>query len=107
MKIMVATAVVAVAGQSLAGERENALSHIAQAMAVAQLCPHLEVDSTMASLVAVSHDVDIGRDKQELLVQIRNQMAPWKGKPTEAACVAGLMLYGPGGANVPGLIREK
>lgn len=90
-----------------AGARENALNHIAQAMAGAQMCDRIELNTGTIAAIAYVHGVDIARDSQELTTQVRNQMAPFQGQDPELACVGVLMLYGPDGMNVPGLVREK
>ncbi|TRL35518.1 hypothetical protein [Rhizobium straminoryzae] len=92
---------------AVAGPRENALNHIAQVVAINQLCPSLEPQTGPIALMATRFGIDFKRDETELRTQVLNQMAPWTGQPTESACIAGLMLYGPNGANVPGLLKQK
>lgn len=95
------------AGAAVAGERENALNHIAQVIAVSQLCDKVTLNTTMIALLAARFGVDFERDKIELATQIANQSKPWKAEPNEAICGAGVYLYGPNGQNVPGLLALK
>jgi hypothetical protein len=94
-------------GTAIAGERENALSHIAQALAVTRLCPTADVVRGAMLTVAVANGVDFERDEHELLFQVADQAKAFKGLAPEAACAAGKALYGPGGANVPGLLQFR
>jgi hypothetical protein len=95
------------AAVALGGERENALSHIAQAFAVTKLCPQAEIVNGPMLILAAAYGVDFERDKQELLLEIADQVSAFKGQAPEVACVAGQALYGPGGANVPGLLQFR
>lgn len=83
------------------------MRHLAQVMAIVNLCPKVEMKSTAMALVAVGYDVDLTRDGDAIRAIVHEQMAPWKDKDPEAACVAGMMLYGPEGQNVPGLLDWK
>jgi hypothetical protein len=108
MKLLVAAfAASLLASAAFAGERENAENHIAQVIAVTKLCPKLAPNSAMLALVAVRYNIDFDRDQAELMKLVVEQIAPWKGKPEDAACAAGLMLYGPDGANIKDLVRVK
>ncbi|MBV5268726.1 MAG: hypothetical protein JZU55_00880 [Afipia sp.] len=89
-----------------AGARETALNHLAQVFAAQKLCPSLEVNQGLALLIAAKFDVDFERDQTELLKQVADQAAPWKGNE-DAACVAGLLLYGPKGSSIPDLLKMK
>lgn len=92
------------AGSALAGEKENAIRHIAQVMATTHLCPKVEMNSTAMTLIAAGYGVDLSRDADAIRAIAREQMAAWQGKDADAACVAGMMLYGPDGQNIPGLL---
>lgn len=92
---------------ALAGARENALSHIAQALAVTKLCPQAELVRGAMVMVAVANGVDFERDQQELLLQVAGQAKAFQGQAPEVACAAGKALYGPDGANVPGLLQFR
>ncbi|WP_439604525.1 hypothetical protein [Shinella sp.] len=97
----------ALASQASAGEKDNAMRHIAQVMAITNLCSTVEMNSTAVTLVAMGNGVDLSRDGDTIRNLAREQMAPWQGKDAEAACVAGMLLYGPDGQNVPGLLDWK
>lgn len=94
------------AGSTMAGPKENALHHFAQAIAAAKLCPRLSVNEKMIAAAAVFHDIDMKASEPALQEDIRSQMQEFSGKDPELACIAGLMLYGPTGTNVPGLLSE-
>ncbi len=90
-----------------AGAKKNALHHFAQAIAAANLCSRIEVNEEMIALAAVYNHIDMKAEEAALQADIRDQMQAFSGKDPELACMAGLMLYGPNGSNVPGLVRER
>ena len=102
-----AASLIAAGGAYAGGPRDNALSHIAQVIATAQLCPDLEANDIMVGQIARHFDIDFDRDRGELLKMVDLQMLPWRGKPPGFACSAGYTLYGPSGADVPGLLMKR
>lgn len=112
MKRLVAAVAVflATAGGACAVDAEaraNVMQHIAQAMAAQEICDRLEAQKGMITFLGVSYGIDFKVDGDELLRLTREQMRSMEGRSKDAACVAGLVLYGPDGQNVPGLLREK
>lgn len=106
-RMMIAAAAALFALPAFADERANVLKHFAQALAVAKLCDKVEVADGQAAVIAVAYGIDLNEHRSELLAEAQRQMAPWSGKGADAACVAGMLLYGPDGENVPGLLRWK
>lgn len=94
---------------SLTENQKNALNHIAQAQAAADICPKIETNDMMMAFIMQGFGLDFSDAtvKAVFLEKYRQQMAPWKGVNPDAACVAGLFLYGPNGENVKGLVRMK
>ncbi|MCF1472646.1 hypothetical protein GOZ93_16945 [Agrobacterium vitis] len=106
--IITACAVVAChATAAYADPRENALHHIAQAIAGAQICDRIELNEGIVAAIAYVHGVDIARDKEEIMAQVRDHLAAMKKTSPEIGCAAALLLYGPKGLNVPDMLREK
>lgn len=94
-------------GPAHAGERENALRHIAQAIAVEKMCTKLATNSGLLILMAVRFGIDFERDQAELLKVAAEAMEPYRDKAEDVACIAGALLYGPNGQNVPDLVKWK
>lgn len=95
------------AGAVDAEARANVMRHIAQAMAAQQICDRIEAQKGTITFLGVSYGIDFKADGDELLRLTREQIQSMEGRSKEAACIAGLVLYGPKGQNVPGLLREK
>lgn len=103
--IWIAAVLAALSGTTaLAADRDGAVKDIAQVVAASQLCPKLHVNQVSVVLLARAHGIDFDRDQKELMAEVARQAKPWKDKSADAACVAGVMLYGPTGTNVPGLV---
>lgn len=90
-----------------AAGRQDAVKDIAQVVAASQICQKLEVNKIGIVLLARTNGIDFDRDQPELMKEVAQQAAPWQGKSADAACVAGMLLYGPNGTNVPGLLDFK
>ena len=103
---LVAVGLVLGAGYAHADKGENARKHIAQVLAVASMCPQLEANFVMLSLIGTANGVDLQRDADAIKEEAVRQKEPWRGKEGES-CAAGLTLYGPNGMNVKGLLKEK
>ena len=96
-----------IAPQSFAGNRENAMHHIAQVMAAASLCHSIEPQTTLLALVATGNGIDMERDQPKMLDEALRLKASMANFPEDAVCSSALALYGPGGLNVSGLVRKK
>ncbi|WP_029554796.1 hypothetical protein [Xanthobacter sp. 91] len=97
------------AAASLTQKQKNALGHIAQAQAAADICPKLETNDLVMAVIMQGFGLDFSDAtvKSAFLEKYKEQIAPWKGVNPDAACIAGLLLYGPNGENVKGLVRLK
>jgi hypothetical protein len=97
------------AAQALSSELQAALNHVGQVMAGEVVCPRVAASQSSLALIIVGHGGNLADPAQAQIVKdkARETVAAWKGKDTDAACAAVLMLYGPRGANVPGLVRAK
>jgi hypothetical protein len=106
--LVVAAAIVAACvGPALAGARENAIKNIAQVFAATKICSRVEINRGPMLLAFSYYNIDFDREQNEVLAEVARQVAPWVGKPEDAACMAVLALYGPNGVNVRGLLKEK
>lgn len=103
---LVAVGLVLGVGYAHADKSENARKHIAQVLAVASMCPQLEANFVMLSLVSAANGIDLQRDADAIKEEAMRQKEPWRGKEAES-CAVGLFLYGPTGTNVKGLLKEK
>lgn len=90
-----------------AGAKENAMHHFAQAMAAAEMCDRLEVNFELMAATGLLLGIDPTRDRAKLLADASDQLDKLKASSAEAACAAGIYLYGQDGRNVPGLLRLK
>lgn len=105
--LLAALGAICVAGAAHAGERENAMRHIAQVTAVQKLCSKVAVNSGLVLMVAMRFGIDFERDQAEMMALVDEQTAPWDGQGEDAACTAGILLYGPEGSSVPNLLKWK
>ena len=96
-----------IAPQSFAGNRENAMHHIAQVMAAASLCHSIEPQTILLALVATGNGIDMERDQPEMLDDALRLKTSMANLPEDAVCASALALYGPGGQNVSGLVKKK
>ncbi|MCD2176823.1 hypothetical protein [Rhizobium sp. C1] len=99
-----------ITGPVFAGAREkrNAMHHIATVLAIAKLCPALESDNMAGALVLTMHGIRLGGPDGELVrADARQQIADLEKEDRDGVCASGILLYGPNGLNVPGMVREK
>lgn len=108
LSVLVSTMAPATA-QTLSSELQAALGHVGQVMAGEVVCPRVAASQSSLALIVAVHGGNLADPLQARIVKdkARETVAAWKGKDTDAACAAVLMLYGPRGANVPGLVRSK
>jgi hypothetical protein len=94
---------------ALTSQQRNALGHIGQVLGGQKICPRLHLQEAMISGLAVMFDLDLTASEQSSIVtaKAKETIGAWRGKDPILACAAVLMLYGPNGANVPGLLAEK
>lgn len=88
---------------------ENALRHAGEVMALEKLCSRLIVNQTALAFMLVGNGADLQRPdhKAIALEQARSDIRAWSGKDGDAACVAGMLLYGPNGSSVPGIVKLR
>lgn len=111
-RLMLATAFVAAwAGQALAfsDKQMNVMSHVGQVIAASKICSKIEVSEGATAMMMAAYQVDLSDPLVSGVVEskVRDTVAAFAGKDEDAACVAVMFLYGPGGQNVPGLLRWK
>jgi hypothetical protein len=87
----------------------NVMSHIGQISAGPMLCPKVEINMSGEALMLAFNGLDISDPLTAGVIKstIRDTVAAWRGKGEDEACVAVMMLYGPGGTNVPDMLRWK
>lgn len=108
--LMVAAVAIATGGipaVAMGESARNALRHAGEVMAVANMCDRLQVNEMAVSYMVLANGGDMTRADHMKVVtdQARSDLAAWRGKGKDAACVAGLLLYGPTGTSVPGLVK--
>ena len=101
----------AAAGQALAysDEQMAVMSHVGQAIAGTEICSKLEISEAEKALIVGTYEVDLGDPTVTAVIRskIDETVSAWAGKGEDLACAGALILYGPGGSNVPGLLRIK
>ncbi|MDG4895590.1 hypothetical protein P9272_18630 [Mesorhizobium sp. WSM4976] len=102
---------VAVAGQALAySDKQMAvMSHLGQAIAGTKICSALEISAGEVAVMLAAYKVDLGDPTVAAVIRskVDETVSAWAGKGEDLACAGALMLYGPNGSNVPGLLRIK
>ena len=101
----------AAAGQALAySDKQMAvMSHVGQAIAGTEICSKLEISEAEKALMVGTYEVDLGDPTVTAVIRskIDETVSAWAGKGEDLACAGALILYGPGGSDVPGLLRIK
>lgn len=84
----------------------NALRHAGEVLAVARMCDKLKVNEAALIIMVAGNGGDLTLADHSKVVeeQARSDIAAWKGKGAEGACLAGLALYGPTGSSIRGLV---
>ena len=109
-----ALALIVVAGQAAASDRDRVMEKLADMIAINALCPKWVADEKLLTLAITvfSIDLDDGSSDAEALMRMsREKVALMKGqssgKEEEVACLAAQMLYGPNGTNGAGMMRKQ
>lgn len=101
----------AVSGQALAySDKQMAvMSHLGQAIAGTKICSKLEISEGQVAVMITAYKVDLGDATVAAVIRskIDETVSAWAGKGEDMACAGALILYGPSGTNVPGLLRIK
>jgi hypothetical protein len=97
------------AAQSLSTEQKNLINHLAQVMVFTNECPQFIANDVMAGLLLTAYGVDIsaGAARALLIERYADHLDGMKAMGAELGCVAGYMLYGPEGRNVPKLLSRR
>lgn len=109
LRVLLIAVATANATSVVAEPAENALRHAGEVMALEKLCSRLIVNQTALALMLVGNGADLHRSdhKAIALEQARSDIRAWSGKDGDAACVAGMLLYGPSGSSVPGIVKLR
>lgn len=94
---------------AVANPRENAMNHIATAMAIGSLCSELDINPTLIAMVARGYGVDLthgGADVAEVTSRAQEQVLTFQDDPESEVCIVGVVTYGPEGLTVPGLLQK-
>lgn len=94
---------------ALSDEQTAALSHVGQVMAGVRICDKIQAKQGAIALLLTFFEIDLKDPLQKALVEskIDDTVSVWAGRDADAACAAIMMLYGPDGQNVPGLVGWK
>ncbi|WP_141246043.1 hypothetical protein [Mesorhizobium sp. WSM3859] len=112
-KLVCAAAIfwLAVAGQAFAySDKQMAvMSHLGQAIAGTKICSKLEISEAEVAVMITAYKVDLGDPTVAAVIRskVDETISAWAGKGEDLACTGALILYGPSGSNVPGLLRIK
>ncbi|MER8811425.1 hypothetical protein [Mesorhizobium sp. M0965] len=109
--IIAAALVTAWAGQGLAfsDKQMNVMSHVGQVLAATKICSKIEMSKGTVAMLLAGYGVDLGDPLVSGVIKskITDTVDAFAGKDEDASCAAVMFLYGPGGANVPDLLRWK
>ncbi|MDO9417169.1 hypothetical protein [Pararhizobium sp.] len=88
--------------------RQNAMEKIADVVALARICPALEMNSAFVTSIAIGTNIGQKDDYQaiEAMANAREGEIRRKGEEV-AACADGASLYGTGGTALPGMMRKR
>jgi hypothetical protein len=103
-----------IAAQAQTAQQRNAIQHTARIVAAEEACPRVEADKAqlMMGLLAYGVNVEdwkVGGRWNSIFVTAYQEAARAYASTTdqEMRCVTALMLYGPDGVNVKGILRKK
>lgn len=109
MRMLVMIAALLAAGAAMAAgysQKDKAIHHLASAMAYAKLCPRIATDKTKSAiLMKLARIEPDGADGDLIVFEANDLMSRLNGKSEDAICATGLLLYGPQGRNIRGLVR--
>lgn len=87
-------------------QKDKAIHHLASAMAYAKLCSRIATDKTrIAMLMKMVRIEPDGTDGDLIVFEANDLMSRLNDKSEDAICATGLLLYGPQGRNIRGLVR--
>tara|TARA_R110002020_G_scaffold185003_1_gene382454 strand:- start:2584 stop:2922 length:339 start_codon:yes stop_codon:yes gene_type:complete len=106
-----ATAITAAGAQT--DQQRNAINHLVDATLVGDRCPRMSLNQTMAGMIAVTYGFSAedlgptGRYSETMLARVTENKPLVDGMDEDAVCVMGVVLFGPDGTNVPGLLTQN
>ncbi|TIL83118.1 MAG: hypothetical protein E5Y89_02130 [Mesorhizobium sp.] len=85
------------------------MSHLGQAIAGTKICSQLEISEGEVAVMITAYNVDLGDPTVPAVIRskVDETISAWAGKGEGLACAGALILYGPSGSSVPGLLRIK
>ncbi|MFB2551756.1 hypothetical protein [Ensifer soli] len=91
-----------------AGVRDDLMEKIADVVALARVCPSLEMDTVSVTTIAIGQQIGRHRRDYEVIDAMANaREGEMRRGDAPSACESGRRQYGPGGLTVPGLLRER
>lgn len=94
-------------------KQANVMKHTANAYALADRCPSMQVDTAMAAGMMLFHDMPAnsynpGGPFEDAMYRSLIRAYGEMGNMTEdVACAAAMLMFGPNGGNVPNLMRRR
>lgn len=97
------------AAQSRSQQQTHAANHLAQVMAIELECPEYQASALNVSLLMARYDLEIGTEPlaSRMTRLVAEHRAGLQAAGRKVGCIVGWGLYGPGGQNVPNLLRKK
>lgn len=111
--LALAASITSVDARSINEKQKNLLTHGANAIIITQHCPMYQLNTelygaAMLLLDVTAADVEPGGDFSIFAVSATAKaMDAVNGKDELVVCAIGKTLYGPGGQNVPNLLKKK
>lgn len=107
--LALAAAISPVCAQSLTEKQSAAADHLAQVMAIELECPEFQAHSGNVLILMAGYDLKIGDEplSSRIVGLVRDHRAGLRAAGSKIGCLVGWGLYGPGGQNVPNLLRKK
>lgn len=97
------------AAQTLTRQQRNAANHVAQVMAIELECPEFAASGYNVAVLLGGYKLDLGQAPLagQFPEMVREHRAGLRAAGNKVGCMVGWGLYGPGGQNVPDLLRKK
>jgi len=97
------------AGAAAADDRQNAMDHISAVLAAEKACPGIRANLPLIAMLSdrIGLNISAPANKNYITARMRSYQNEIGQGGKEAGCAAAYGLYGPGGTDVPNLIRTK
>ena len=94
---------------ALTEEQIAALSYVGQVSAYEQVCSRIKVNLENVDRIIMINGLDLNDPLQNALAKSEAEevIAAGRRRGEEAACASAMVIYGPMGSNVPGLLSWK